>query len=35
MESDTWLDEYELRAVHKKSGFREEEEMVHFLKNLN
>lgn len=32
--SDTWLTDKESREFHKKIGFWEEEEMVHFLKNI-
>lgn len=32
--SDTWLTDKESRAFHKKVGFWEEEEVVHFLKNI-
>ncbi|MBY5958631.1 GNAT family N-acetyltransferase [Membranicola marinus] len=32
--SDTWLTDQESRAFHKNMGFWEEEEVVHFLKNL-
>lgn len=32
--SDTWLTDMESRTIHKKLGFREEEEVVHFLKDL-
>ena len=32
--SDTWLADKESRAFHKKMGFWEEEEIVHFLKNI-
>ena len=32
--SDTWLNDRESRAFHKKMGFWEEEEIVHFLKNI-
>ena len=34
MGSDTWLTHKESRAFHKKLGFWEEEEVVHFLKNI-
>ncbi len=33
--SDTWLTDQESREFHKKVGFWEEEEVVHFLKNIN
>lgn len=32
--SDTWLTDRSSREFHKKVGFWEEEEVVHFLKNL-
>ena len=32
--SDTWLTDNESREFHKKVGFWEEEEIVHFLKNI-
>lgn len=32
--SDTWLTDKESRAFHKKVGFWEEEEVVHFLKDI-
>lgn len=32
--SDTWLTDKESREFHKKVGFWEEEEIVHFLKNI-
>jgi aminoglycoside 6'-N-acetyltransferase I len=32
--SDTWLTDKESREFHKKAGFWEEEELVHFLKNI-
>lgn len=32
--SDTWLTNRESREFHKKIGFWEEEETVHFLKNI-
>lgn len=32
--SDTWLTATESREFHKKVGFREEEEVVHFLKDI-
>ena len=32
--SDTWLTATESRKFHKKLGFREEEELVHFLKDI-
>lgn len=32
--SDTWLTDQESRDFHKKVGFWEEEEVVHFLKNI-
>jgi aminoglycoside 6'-N-acetyltransferase I len=32
--SDTWLTAKESREFHKKVGFWEEEEVVHFLKNI-
>lgn len=32
--SDTWLTDKESRNFHKKVGFWEEEEVVHFLKDL-
>ena len=34
MGSDTWLNNTESREFHKRMGFREEEELVHFLKNI-
>ena len=34
MGSDTWLTDTRSRNFHKKIGFWEEEEVVHFLKNL-
>lgn len=34
MGSDTWLNDTKSREFHKKVGFWEEEEVVHFLKNL-
>jgi aminoglycoside 6'-N-acetyltransferase I len=34
MGSDTWLTDTESRAFHKRVGFWEEEEVVHFLKNI-
>lgn len=34
MGSDTWLTDQASRAFHKKVGFWEEEEVVHFLKNI-
>lgn len=34
MGSDTWLTDQPSRAFHKKVGFWEEEEVVHFLKNI-
>jgi len=34
MGSDTWLTHKESRAFHKKVGFWEEEEIVHFLKDI-
>ena len=34
MGSDTWLTDIESRKFHKKVGFREEEEVVHFLKDI-
>lgn len=33
--SDTWLTDQESRNFHKKVGFWEEDEVVHFLKNLD
>jgi aminoglycoside 6'-N-acetyltransferase I len=33
--SDTWLSDTNSRNFHKKLGFWEEEELVHFLKNLD
>lgn len=33
--SDTWLNDTESRKFHKKIGFREEDELVHFLKDIN
>lgn len=33
--SDTWLTDKESREFHKRVGFWEEEEVVHFLKNIN
>lgn len=32
--SDTWLNDKDSRNFHKKIGFWEEEEVVHFLKNI-
>lgn len=32
--SDTWLTATASRDFHKKMGFREEEELVHFLKDI-
>lgn len=32
--SDTWLSDSESREFHKKMGFWEEDELVHFLKNI-
>ena len=32
--SDTWLTDNKSREFHKKVGFWEEEEVVHFLKNI-
>jgi aminoglycoside 6'-N-acetyltransferase I len=32
--SDTWLTDKESRKFHKTIGFREQEELVHFLKDL-
>ncbi|WP_109853429.1 aminoglycoside 6'-N-acetyltransferase [Aquimarina sp. AU58] len=32
--SDTWLTNKESREFHKKIGFWEEDELVHFLKNI-
>jgi len=32
--SDTWLTATESRNFHKKLGFREEDELVHFLKEI-
>ena len=32
--SDTWLDDQDSRDFHKRIGFWEEEEIVHFLKDL-
>ncbi|MEQ8518441.1 MAG: GNAT family N-acetyltransferase [Cytophagales bacterium] len=32
--SDTWLSDAESRQFHKKVGFWEEDELVHFLKDL-
>ena len=34
MGSDTWMNNVSSRVFHKKIGFWEEEEVVHFLKNL-
>jgi len=34
MGSDTWLTATESRNFHKKLGFREEDELVHFLKEI-
>lgn len=34
MGSDTWLDNTTSREAHKRLGYREEEELVHFLKRL-
>jgi len=33
--SDTWLNDTNSRNFHKKLGFKEEEELVHFIKRLN
>jgi len=33
--SDTWLTDKASRAFHKKAGFWEEDELVHFLKNID
>ena len=33
--SDTWLTDKASREFHKRVGFWEEEEVVHFLKNIN
>ena len=33
--SDTWLSNTNARAFHKQFGFKEEIELVHFLKELN
>lgn len=33
--SDTWLSDVESRNFHKKLGFWEEDELVHFLKNID
>lgn len=33
--SDTWLNDNDSRSFHKKIGFWEEEEVVHFLKNID
>ena len=35
MGSDTWLNHEKARAFHRKLGFWEEDELVHFLKNLS
>ena len=35
MGSDTWLTAKEAREFHKSIGFWEEDELVHFLKNLD
>ncbi len=32
--SDTWLTATESRKFHKRMGFREEDELVHFLKDI-
>ncbi len=32
--SDTWLTDTESRSFHKKVGFWEEDELVHFLKDI-
>ncbi|PWS26147.1 GNAT family N-acetyltransferase [Pedobacter yonginense] len=32
--SDTWLNDKESRKFHKKIGFLEEDELVHFLKKI-
>jgi aminoglycoside 6'-N-acetyltransferase I len=32
--SDTWLDRTESRKWHKRIGFKEEEELVHFIKKI-
>ena len=32
--SDTWISHEKARAFHQKLGFWEEDELVHFLKNL-
>ena len=32
--SDTWISHEKARAFHRKLGFWEEDELVHFLKNL-
>lgn len=32
--SDTWLDNAASREFHKKLGFKEEEELVHFIKDI-
>ena len=33
--SDTWLSDHSSRSFHKHMGFWEEDELVHFLKDLN
>lgn len=34
MGSDTWLTDTESRKFHKKLGFKEEDELVHFIKEI-
>lgn len=34
MGSDTWLSDATSRQFHKRLGFREEDELVHFLKDI-
>lgn len=34
MGSDTWISDQSSRLFHRKVGFREEEEVVHFLKDI-
>lgn len=35
MGSDTWISDQSSRLFHRKVGFREEEEVVHFLKDIH
>ncbi|MCO6484579.1 MAG: GNAT family N-acetyltransferase [Saprospiraceae bacterium] len=35
MGSDTWISDQSSRLFHRKVGFREEEEVVHFLKDIS